>query len=380
MSRSVIHYVDSTLFGGAEQAMLHLAAELDALGYRQTILHHPSVGHGPLADRLHGLRIGRREVPPLRGRAAFRNARAFLRVLGDEKPEIFHAHLNWPLACSAGIVLAAMRRTPGVVATVQLFGDLPRRQSVSVLRRTVPRLVNRYVAVSTAVGRRLQTELDVDASRIVVVQNGIDTERFEARPETKHSVDQAFGPGLRGPVVLCVARLEQQKGLTHLLEAAAGVPDAAFAIAGDGPDRAALERQARVLGISDRVRFLGFREDVPTLLAAASVFVLPSLYEGLPLAALEAMAAGKPVVATDIGGLDEIVRHGESGLLVPPADPEALAGAIRSILADAELAGQMSVESRRMALARFSASRTAAAVASMYESVLRDPSRPRATE
>src|SRR4029453_11595231 len=138
-------------------------------------------------------------------------------------------------------------------------------------------------------------------------------------------------------VILTPARLHPQKGHEYLLAAAAQIPDATFVLAGDGPLRSELEVRARELGIAGRCLFLGERADVPDLLAAADLFVLPSLFEGLPVSILEAMAAGRPVVATAIGGTDEVVTTEQTGLLVPPRDPVAIAAAIRGLRAEPAL-------------------------------------------
>src|SRR5262249_44896941 len=139
------------------------------------------------------------------------------------------------------------------------------------------------------------------------------------------------------PIVLTAARLAEQKGLCYLLKAAALLPQAMFVLAGEGPERAVLEAQAAELGLNKRVLFLGHRHDVPDLLACCDLFVLPSLFEGLPLSILEAMAAKKPVIASAVGGNNEVIVHGETGLLVRPADPAALASAIQAILSDPDL-------------------------------------------
>ena len=120
-------------------------------------------------------------------------------------------------------------------------------------------------------------------------------------------------------------------------------------IVGDGPERGALETRIAQLGLGDRVHLLGFRTDIPELLAGCDLFVLPSLFEGLPLSILEAMAAGKAVVATAIGGNDEAVVDGVTGLLVPPADPEALADALRTLLREPERRRRLGEAGRRRA-------------------------------
>ena len=166
------------------------------------------------------------------------------------------------------------------------------------------------------------------------------------------------------------ARLHSQKGHIFLLEAAVHVPDALFVFAGDGEERSRLEDRARQLHIADRVRFLGSRQDVPALLACCDVFVLPSLYEGLPLSVLEAMAAGRPVVATSISGTDEAVVDGVTGLLVPPSDAGALAAALNRVLSDRDLAARLANAGRTAVNEKFSSEIMVRNTAQLYEELL----------
>jgi hypothetical protein len=170
--------------------------------------------------------------------------------------------------------------------------------------------------------------------------------------------------------ILTVARLDKQKGLNYLLEAAALIPEAMFVLAGEGPERPALEAHTRALSLNNRVVFLGYRADIDDLLASCDLFVLPSLFEGLPLSVLEAMAAGKPVVATAIGGTDETIIHGETGLLVPPADPFALAGAIRTALADPSLSRRLGAAGRARVHQQFSAESMVRRITEIYDEIL----------
>jgi glycosyltransferase involved in cell wall biosynthesis len=178
-----------------------------------------------------------------------------------------------------------------------------------------------------------------------VVNLGIDVERFAS--------GRAALPKREGrPLVGNVARLAAQKDHRTLLNSAALMPEADFAIAGDGELRDELERAA-----GPNVRLLGRRSDVPDVLASLDVFAFPSLYEGLCLAVIEAQAAGVPVVATAVGGIKETVVDGETGLLVPPRDPEALAAAIRWVLEHPTEAGRFADEARRRAVERYSLQR-----------------------
>ena len=155
-----------------------------------------------------------------------------------------------------------------------------------------------------------------------------------------------------------------------MLQAAARVPNAVFVLLGDGPEQSALEAQASALGVRNRVVFLGYRQDVPDLLACADLLVLPSLFEGLPLSILEAMAAGKPVIATDVGGTSEVIEPEQTGLLVPPANPGALAGAIRRVLFDRRLAERLALTGKARVRDEFSAATMVQSVTQIYEDVL----------
>jgi glycosyltransferase involved in cell wall biosynthesis len=216
-------------------------------------------------------------------------------------------------------------------------------------------------------------EVIAPVDKIEVVHNGIIIENYASR-DNGTSTGETFASIKRSrensPVVLTVARLDKQKGHTYLLKAAADVPGALFIFAGDGPEKTNLENQARELGLADRVVFLGKRNDIPELLNGCDIFVLPSLYEGLPLSIMEAMAAGKPVVASDIGGVNELVRDGETGYLVPPGDTQALAHGINTLVSDPALARKMALAGKTLAEKEFSADSMVAGVTNIYKEQL----------
>jgi glycosyltransferase involved in cell wall biosynthesis len=201
-----------------------------------------------------------------------------------------------------------------------------------------------------------------------VIPNGVDVDRFPVAVD-RPAVIAALGLPAGARLLIVVAKLYRQKGHAVLLRAltASDLPaDLHVILLGEGPERAALTAEVARIGMSDRVHFLGDRPDVPALLASSDLFVLPSLWEGLPMALLEAMASMLPVVATDVAGSRQVVVDGESGLLVPPGDAGALASAIRLLLADPVLAGTMGTAARERVVSSFSGAAQAARHAELY--------------
>ena len=224
-----------------------------------------------------------------------------------------------------------------------------------LLERRLSGTTDAVVVVSEADERRVRRLRLAAPEKVKLIRNGV------APPTMPAGFDPAakkrdLGLG-GGPLVGAVSRLHRQKGLIHLVRAAALfgtlLPEAAVAVVGGGPLRESLENEARKWGLGNRFRFLGERADAPEILASFDVFVLPSLWEGLPYALVEAAAAGRPIVATAIDGVLEVVRDGETGLLVPPANPEALSAAILRLLGDPALARRLGRAAREQIPPRF---------------------------
>jgi glycosyltransferase involved in cell wall biosynthesis len=358
----VVHLLESRVFGGTERIALNLLRRLRG-AWRPVLLHSPEAP-GDLRQAALNDGIELIEAPrPGRALASFARCCAVVRRL---RPAVFHAQRPWPIESEAWLAAARLCGVPAVVTTEQLFpARLPRG---GVLReRMLDPLLHVRIAVSEHVARRVRETFGTPPHRVAVVLNGIEPAPYEASADP--ALRQALCPAGQ-PLVLTVAHLRAQKGLDVLVRAAADVPHAVFAIVGEGPDREALERAIAAAGLGERVILLGSRQDVPRLLASCDIFVLPSRYEGLPLAVLEAMAAGRAVVATAIGGTSEAITDGDHGLLVPPDDAVALGAAIARLLGDPEGAQRMARRARARLLERFTAARMSAEVSTIYERLL----------
>ena len=256
------------------------------------------------------------------------------------EPHIVDTHLS-----KAGILgrwAARMARVPATMHTfhVNIFDgyawNSPERALFLGLERFSARSTNRLISLSDDLGEELLSLGIGQKSQWRTIRLGLDLRPFGATDEGRTRDRTALRLELRiepdAPLVGVVARLSPVKGLKFLLDAAPpilqSVPNAHFVVAGDGPLRARLEKQAHELGLSSRVHFLGLRADVAALYRAFDCLVLPSLQEGTPVSLIEALAAQTPVVATDVGGVSLLVQHEHSGLLVPPRNSNALAEAV----------------------------------------------------
>ena len=265
--------------------------------------------------------------------------------------------------------LAAMGGVPVRIGSRRELNPDKTRTQIA-LQRHAYRCAQAVVANSRAAASQLDSE-GVAPGRVRVIPNGVDLDRF--RPVVRER-----------PVttVISVANLRREKAHECLLAAAATLaprhPQLRYVIVGGGPRAEELQALAHTLGVADRVRFLGHREDVTELLAAADVFVLPSRSEAFPNGALEAMAAGLPVVACRVGGLIDLVEHGRTGLLVPPDDPAALAAALASLVQSPATARAFGAAARAEVAARYSYDRMVAGFEQLYVTELQAAGWPQA--
>lgn len=332
--------------GGAQS---YVAALLPALAERYDVVL-AAYGEGPLRDaatragvRFVPLRHVRRPIRPWRDVAGLVE---LSRLLRRERPQILHASSS--KAGVVGRLAAALSRVPIRIFTVHGWAFAAYEGLPSRLYRLTDRLMAPLTTVTICVSERERAAgLEAGtcrADRTVVIHNAVDV---AAAPRSSH--DRAT------PRLIAVGRLKAPKDFLTLIRALAALPAGSFeaVIVGDGPDRDAVEAEIRRLGLDGSVRLTGERGDVPALLAGSDVFVLSSRSEGLPVSVLEAMAAELPIVASNVGGLAELVVDGESGILVPPGDPESLAGGLRRLIEDPELRRGLGAAARARAEASF---------------------------
>lgn len=254
------------------------------------------------------------------------------RVLRQFQPDVVHTHLSvlryaWPLPAYQQVRVKV--HTVHNVADKEV--DRPGRWIHFLAFRTGVVPVSIAEAVSTSLGKVY------GLAQVPLIPNGIPVSQYTTPKVLPTIWRRQEGLSERGFVFVSIGRLAAQKNPFLLLKSFSEGPaaidaEAQLVLVGEGPLRAAVEEQARAMGLADRVRFLGFRTDIPDILAASDIFVSSSDYEGNPLAVMEAMAAGKPVIATAVGGVPELVEHGRTGLLIPPGDVRALANGMNTLL------------------------------------------------
>lgn len=352
----IVHVTLGTNVGGMERMLVELARFADRPRFALSFVSLQPAGR--IASELRTLQcdVHSLEKPPgLRATTVLYLTRMLRRL----RPDIVHTHNT--AAYLYGISAAVLARVPAIVHTRhgQRY-EASRRQTWAF--RVGSRFVDQVVNVSED-AQRLSIAEGIAAQRTCTILNGVDIDRFGFS-----------GPNVDGPAVV-VARLSPEKDVATLLRAcqiaARQLPNFRLLIVGDGGCRWQLEQLAAEMALGSTAEFLGERSDVANILPRCSLFILPSLTEGISLTLLEAMARGLPTIATRVGGNCEVVVDGHTGLLVPPADPVALAHAICRIQSDPALARRMGDAGRRRVEQCFSAERMVQQYEQMYAQVYR---------
>lgn len=379
----VMEFVTNFCVGGTERQFLNL---VDGLRTRAEVHVACFRADGPLLTELRGIEpalpLTAYPVSSLRSPRVARRLLELVRYLRRHRIDVVHTTGLYPNVF--GVVAAWLARTPVIIASVRDMGQMWRGDLRRVQRLTC-RLADAVVTNAEAIAERLRAE-GYPADRIEVIHNGIVPVEVPPRlPGT--GLRRDLGIPAAAPVVGVVSRLDRLKGLDDFLDAAALVvarhPETRFLIVG-GPAAGVgegyeekLRRRADRLGLGERVILTGARTDVPEILPELTVSVLPSLTEGLSNSLLEAMAAGKPVVATSVGGNPEIVEDGVTGFLVPANDPAALAAAVGRLVASPGLAAELGRAGRARVAAHFTPERLVVRTTELYQRLLRESRRGR---
>lgn len=377
----VVEVMASGAGGGAQVHVQNLVERLDGSRFDAEVV---SLSDGPAVRRLRSAGI---PTVLIDERDDSRAVAALVALLRDGPPQIVHNHMYRAevIGTRAALALAELGAPrPYVVGTVH-SSRVRSAADRELVRRLTPSM-DRLIAVSRAIERKLAAEGRVGPP-VELIYNGVDLERY-AYQEACCTLPEEYGFPEGSPIVGVVARLEPEKGHETLLRAwplvLGSVPHARLLIIGEGSQRGSLESLAEELDLlgeacsGDRcvgtrrarpgakVFFTGLRDDVPAVTAALDVAVLPSYREAQGLAILEAMALRRPVVATAVGGVPEMIEDGRTGLLVPPRDPEALAGAICRLLLDHPLADTLARAGHDLVRSRFSVEHMVSAVSEIY--------------
>jgi glycosyltransferase involved in cell wall biosynthesis len=372
----VVELLATGTSGGAQEHVFNLVTRIDTSRYDVSVM---ALSGGAGVRRLERTGVSVCVLDDMTDEEAIEAVASHLHAV---RADVVHNHMYRAEVIgtrAAWLLQAAGLPRPFVVGTVH-SSRVRSPEDRDLLRRLTPRM-DHLVAVSRAIVRKIEDEGRVGAP-ISLIYNGVDLARY-AQQEVCCTLNNEYGIPAGAPVVGVVARLEPEKGHPTLLEAwpsvLAAVPNAHLLIVGEGSQREALEAQAGALGLLNggrpTVTFTGRRDDVPAVTAALDVAVLPSYREAQGLSILEAMALSRPVVASAVGGIPEMIDHGRTGLLVPPHNAEALAGSITRLLTDHPYADTIGRAGHDLVHERFCVELMVRAVETIYDEAVADERR-----
>jgi glycosyltransferase involved in cell wall biosynthesis len=351
---SLLYFTNSTVRGGAEEHILTLLRKLDRGVFRPLLVCPPECSEMLRPDLPADVVVKslKYEFP-----YQINRARSLARILSECRVGILHSHLF-----GSSLAASPVGRFSGVPVVIETphLREAWRHGFIKgsyVVDRAVGTCVDHYIAVSEANARYLIEEKRLPARKVHVIHNGCDLKKYDPERKAPRGMKDSLGFAEDDPIIVALGRLEPQKGHRFLLEAHARVlrevPRARLVCVGAGALAQELQDQVRRLQIEDGVRFVGYQSNIADWLALADISVLPSLFEGLPLVAIESLAAQRPMVATAVDGTTEVVINERTGLTVPPENAPALADALIRLLRQPELGYRLARAGRQWVLDHF---------------------------
>lgn len=369
----ILYVIDNIEFGGGERGFLQLIQGLDQKKY---LIRVACTLDGEFGRRLRDMGV---LVEPVNMKRRF-NPFAILKLAQIIRRGNFHiVHSQGARADFFSRIAIRLTHHPYLISTVQMpvegFNVSPIKKWIYThFDRWTEPVVDRFIVVSDSLREALCQRHGIDPQKVIRIYNGVEVDLYSIDPARRKKVRREWGIPAEVPLVVSIGRLVWQKGFPTLIEAAGRVlqemREVRFVIVGEGPLKGELESRIRALELGDRVFLAGFRSDIPEILSAADLFVLSSLREGLPMVMLEAMATGRSIVASDIEGIREQLRHGESGLLVPPGKAKPLAEAILRLLAHKEEAATLGQRAKSRVEELFTVERTVQATEIVYKTLM----------
>ena len=369
----ILEMIDQPFLGGGQKNLLSLARSLDKTRFEVAVC---SCDNGPLVDELR--KDGIEHFPiPFSKKINLKIVRKIAKFQKSKRFDIIHTHGG--VSGFYGRLAACRCRIPVIIHTLHGIHYLHYRNALLkcffvLLERYFSRFTDALIFVSNADKQKGQKYKLAPGKKMHMIENGIDFSGLSLRAnqiENGHD----FGITSAQPIVGTVARLHRQKGLSYLIKAAKKLsqayPKVKVMIVGEGPQRHKLERLSKSLDLLDTVQFLGERKDVIRIFSLFDVFVLPSLWEGLPYVLMEASALGKPIVATDVDGVREVIRNKETGILVPSRNPEKLAEAVIKLLHEKDFALKLGEKAKKSIPPKFSLSRMVEQTQDLYMKLYR---------
>ncbi len=377
MRCNLLYVFDNMEFGGGERVFAQIINRLSGKKYKIMVACLPT---GAFIEKIKGSEV---EVKSVDMRNRF-NPRVVLQLADLMKREnVDIVHSQGARADFFARMAAKLSGVSIVVSTVPMpvegFDVNPIRKLIyMVFNRFSERFVDRFMVVSDALEKIMIEKHGIAPQRVVKIYNGIEKDEYCIENEEtvcrRSKFRKESGMGEDIPVIGVIGRLVWQKGFEYFIEAIPDVlnkiPEAMFLIVGEGELKEELKVKSRILKLDDKIIFTGFRNDIKDVLASVDIFVMPSLLEGLPVVLLEAMAMKKPIVATKIEGIREVLENGLTGLLVSPKDPQLLSEAIVDLLIHKDKARQMGLAARKVVEERFGVDIMVQKVEGVYEELL----------